>query len=158
MAFKYYSISDALKKVQQYCAYQERCHLEVKNKLLEFGLTTNEINNVIVNLIEDNYLNEERFAQHFARGKFRMKQWGRVKIGYELRQKQISTTLIKKALQQIDLDEYMLTLLKLYSIYFEKQKGILQVKKIKTQKYLQQKGFEITLINEISKTFSLQKQ
>ena len=101
MVKKYYSIKEVLKKTQLYCAYQERCHFEVKNKLYELGLSRDEIGDVIVKLIEENYLNEERFATHFARGKFRMKYWGRVKISYELKQKQIGVTLIKKALQQI---------------------------------------------------------
>lgn len=157
MVNKYYSINEATKKIQQYCAYQERCHSEVKSKLFELGLSSDEIEDVIVKLIEDNFLSEERFAIHFARGKFRMKQWGKIKISYELKQKQIGAMLIKKALQQIDEDEYLKVLVKLYTSYIEKQKGILQIRKLKTLKYLQQKGFEISLINEIAQSFNLKK-
>lgn len=155
MVKKYYSISEALNKIKQYCAYQERCHFEVKNKLFEFGLTTNELDNIIVKLIQENYLNEQRFAIHFAGGKFRMKQWGRVKIQYELKQKQIGITIIKKALQQIDEDDYLKALTKLYKSHIEKQKGVLQMRKLKTLKYLQQKGFEINMINEVAKSINL---
>ena len=154
---KYYSINDALKKVQEYCAYQERCHKEVRNKLFELGLVANEIDDIIVKLIEENFLSEERFATQFARGKFRMKNWGRVKISFELRQKNITDVLIKKALKEIDEDVYMTVLLRLYTSHIEKQKGALQIKKLKTFKYLQQKGYEASCINEVAKSFNPKK-
>ena len=92
---KYVTEQDALKKIKHYCAYQERCHSEVKEKLYSFGLYKQQVENILSKLIEDNYLNEERFAIAFAGGKFRMKHWGRKKIEYELRQKQVSTFCIK---------------------------------------------------------------
>ena len=70
----------ALPKIKQYCAYQERSHSEIKDKLYGFGLRKNEVEEILATLIEENYCNEERFAEQFAGGKFRMKQWGRIKI------------------------------------------------------------------------------
>ena len=86
----------ALQKIKHYCAYQERCHSEVKEKLYGVGLRKNEVDEIISTLIEENYLNEERFAIQFAGGHFRIKNWGRVKIKYELKQKQVSDYCIKK--------------------------------------------------------------
>src|SRR4030081_1027510 len=88
----------ALQKARQYCAYQERCHKEVKDKLYGYGLHKKEVEESLSQLIEENYLNEERFAIQFAGGRFRMKQWGRVKIRYDLKQRQVSEYCIKKAL------------------------------------------------------------
>ena len=87
----------ALPKAKHYCAYQERCHSEVKDKLYGFGLTTPEVNEIVSRLIEENYLNEERFAILFAGGHFRTKKWGRVKIAYALKQKQVSAYSIKNS-------------------------------------------------------------
>lgn len=103
----------ALQKIKHYCAYQERSHAEVKEKLYSFGLWKNDVEDIISQLILDDYLNEERFACMFARGKFRMKQWGRVKIKYELNQKGVSEYCIKKGLMEIPEVEYMNTLSKL---------------------------------------------
>lgn len=150
---KQLSQQEALQKLKQYCSYQERCYNEIKSKAFDFGLNGFEVNNVIATLIEENYLNEERFAIMFAGGKFRIKQWGRVKIRYELKSKQISPINIKKALAQIDEDDYLKTLTKQYEIYFSKQKGIQQIKKLKTLKYLQSKGFEIDIINDVAKNY-----
>ncbi len=152
---KQYSLKEALQKIKQYCAYQERCHQEVKTKLYDFGLSTIEVENLVATLIEENYLNEERFAILFAGGKFRIKQWGKIKILYELKSKQVSPFNIKKGLSQINEDDYLKTLEKLYCNYFKKQKGITAIKKLKTLKYLQTKGFEAGLINEIGKIISL---
>ncbi|MBK7884826.1 MAG: RecX family transcriptional regulator [Chitinophagaceae bacterium] len=142
----------ALQKIKHYCAYQERCHSEVKDKLYSFGLHKNEVEQIISTLIEDNYLNEERFAIQFAGGHFRTKNWGRVKIRYELKQKQVSEYGIRKALQQIDEGEYFKTLEKLYSGKLEslKSEKNIFIKKRKLQQYLQQKGFELDLIKEIN--------
>lgn len=94
-------------KIKHYCAYQERSHKEVKEKLFSFGLYKTEVETLIVQLIEENYLNEERFAIAYAGGKFRIKLWGRQKIKYALKQKQVSDYCIKKALMAIDNDEYL---------------------------------------------------
>ena len=103
----------SLPKIKQYCAYQERCHMEVREKLYSFGLHKNEVAEIISTLITENYLNEERFAIHFAGGKFRMKQWGKIKIKQALKQKQVSEYCIRKALKEIDNNEYRQTFFKL---------------------------------------------
>lgn len=138
----------ALQKLKHYCAYQERCHSEVKEKLYSLGVWKKDHDEIIAALIEENYLNEERFAIAFAGGKWRVKHWGRVKIKYELKQKQVSEYCIKKALKQIDEDEYLETLNKLAAEKYAalKQEQYL-VRKKKTIDYLLQKGFELPLIN-----------
>lgn len=103
----------ALEKIKQYCGYQERCHSEVKDKLYSYGLQKNEVDKIISQLIENNYLNEERFAIQFAGGKFRIKNWGRKKIQYELQQKSINSFIIKIALKEINEEKYLETLQKL---------------------------------------------
>ena len=147
----YVSKEQALQKAKQYCAYQERSHNEVKEKLYGFGLYKNDVEELLSVLIEENYLNEERYAIAFAGGKFRMKQWGRVKIKYELQQKRVSTYCIKKALAEIDEEDYEKCLKKLAEAKlatFKSEKNIF-VKKSKLQSYLTQKGFEYTLIGAI---------
>lgn len=144
----------ALQKIKQYCAYQERSHFETKNKLFEFGLNAKEVDNIIATLIEENFLNEERFATLFAGGKFRIKHWGRVKIKYELQQHKVSTYNITKALKQIDEDEYLQSLEKLCTKYYEGLKGKKIARNFKTKTYLQSKGFELNLINEVLKKIS----
>lgn len=141
----------ALPKAKHYCAYQERCHSEVEEKLNNYGLNKKEVNEIIAQLIEENYLNEERFAIHFAGGKFRTKQWGRVKIKYELRKKQLSDYCIKKALASIDENEYFKIIQKTADgklKNLKNEKNIL-IKKRKLQNYLMQKGFETNLVREI---------
>src|SRR4051812_31912748 len=91
-----------IEKIKQFCVYQERNHNEVKLKLMSYGIKKQEVEEVICIVIENNYLNEERFARQFARGKFRMKSWGRVKIKYELKQKGISDFVIRTAIDEID--------------------------------------------------------
>jgi len=141
----------ALPKAKHYCAYQERCHREVKDKLYGFGLNTKEVDQILSTLIEENYLNEERFAIQFAVGHFRSKKWGRVKITHALKQKQVSAYCIKKALKQIDEDGYLKTLEKLFE---EKLKTVkseknIFIKKRKLQDHLMQKGYETDLIREL---------
>ncbi len=88
----------AFSKIIQYCIYQERAHQEVRDKLYQYGLRSIEVETIISKLIEENYLNEERFAIQYAGGKFRMKQWGKIKIKYALKAKGINDYVIKKAL------------------------------------------------------------
>jgi regulatory protein len=138
----------ALPNAKQYCAYQERSHAEVKEKLYSFGLTSSEVETILSQLIEEDYLNEERFAQAFARGKFRMKQWGKVKIKYELKQKKVSEYCIKKGLKEIDEDEYATVLSKLTKAKIKtlKSEKNIHIKKRKLVDYLLQKGYERDLI------------
>lgn len=144
----------SLPKAKHYCAYQERCHAEVKDKLYGFGLNKKEAEEIISTLIEENYLNEERFAIAFSGGHFRTKKWGRVKIKYQLKQKQVSEYCIKKALQLIDEDDYLQTLQKLFD---EKLKTLnseknIYIKKRKLQDHLMQRGYESDLIRGLMNT------
>ena len=143
----------SLPKAKHYCAYQERSHREVKDKLYSFGLNTKEVDQIVSTLIEENYLNEERYAIQFAGGHFRSKKWGRVKITYALKQKQVSPYCIKKALKQIDEDEYLKTLQKLFEEKLRTLKSEKNsfIKKRKLQDHLMQKGFETDLIRELIK-------
>ena len=100
------SPEQALQKVRHYCGYQERSHSEVQEKLYSFGLRKKDVEAALATLIEENYLNEERFALQFAGGHFRLKSWGRVKIRYELQQRKVSEYCIKKALAAIDGEDY----------------------------------------------------
>jgi regulatory protein len=139
----------ALQKLKHYCAYQERCHNEVREKLYDLGVWKKDQDEIISTLIEENYLNEERFAIAFAGGKFRMKQWGRVRIKYELRQKQVSDYSIKKGLKEIGEEEYKKTLEKLTKEKYRLLKGEQYlVRKKKTIDFLLQKGFELPLITQ----------
>lgn len=147
---KYLTKQQALQKLKHYCAYQERCHNEVKEKLYNLGVWKKDHDEIIATLIEENYLNEERFAIAFAGGKFRIKHWGRVKIKYELKQKQVSEYCIKKALKQIEEEEYLKILSKLAKEKYASLKNEQYlVRKKKTMDYLIRKGFEMDLLREV---------
>jgi regulatory protein len=120
----------ALVKMQNWCAYQERSQQDARDKLYELGMWPEAVENIIVQLIQDNFLNEERFAMSFARGKFSIKKWGRIKIKQELKQKRVSDYCLKKALAQIDETEYIETLKKIME---SKRKLIKEPNKIKLQ-------------------------
>ena len=141
----------AFQKLRSYCSYQERCHAEVKEKLYSLGLFKEDVELVLSQLIQENYLNEERFAGLFAGGKFRMKQWGKIKIKHELRQRRISDYCIKKALKEIDENDYQRTLQKLAEAKWKslKSERNVFVRKSKTMNYLLQKGYEPQLIKEL---------
>lgn len=96
--------------MQRYCAYQERSHQEVRNKLIDLNIYGDDLEEIIAQLIADNFLNEERFARAFARGKFRMKQWGRRKIVQELKRHDVSDYSIRKAMEEIADEDYRATL------------------------------------------------
>lgn len=104
-------IAAALARIQKYCAYQERCHREVREKLFGYGLRSSEVEEIISRLIMDNFLNEERFAKAFAGGKFRMKKWGRTKIAHELESLGLTQNCINRGLKEIDPSDYKKTLL-----------------------------------------------
>jgi len=155
MAFETKNIGTekAFKKVKYYCAYQERSHAEVKKKLYGFGLYKNEVEVLMSQLIENNYLNEERFAMAFAGGKFRIKQWGKTRIKFELKQRQVNDHSIKKALAAIPDKDYENTLKKLAEQKLEtlKSENNVFTKRSKLQNYLVGKGFEFNLVGEILK-------
>jgi regulatory protein len=140
----------ALQKLKHYCAYQERCHSEVKEKLYSLGVWKKDHDEIISTLIEENYLNEERFAIAFAGGKWRVKHWGRVKIKYELKQKQVSEYCIKKAMKEIDEEEYLKVLGKLAKEKYASLKSEQYlVRKKKTMDYLVGRGYEGELIKSV---------
>lgn len=150
---KRHSRQEALGKIQRYCAYQERCHKEVKSKLFELGLFSDEVNEIISELIANGFLNEERFARAFAGGKFRMKKWGRIKIVHELESKNISPNCIRLGLKEIEDDAYEKTL---SEILIKKNTEILEeniyTQRDKLSRYAIQKGFEPELVWKLVKS------
>ena len=147
MFTKHLTTEQALQKLKQFCGYQERCHSEVKEKLYKLGVRKKAHDEIITALIEENYLNEERFAIAFAGGKFRINHWGRVKIKFALKQKQVSEYCIKKALKQIDDSDYVKVLQQLVKQkYLSLKNDQYLVRKKKTMDYVAQKGFEPELI------------
>jgi regulatory protein len=137
----------ALIKLYKYCAYQERCQQEVREKIFSMGLRKEEVESIIVRLIEENFLNEERFAIAFSGGKFRINQWGRVKIKHALKQHDISEYCIRKAMQVIDMDDYeklIDVLIKKKNKQLNDSNKLARAKKI--QSYMYAKGFEQELV------------
>lgn len=142
------SVEKAMQKLKHYCGYQERSHAEVKEKLYSLGLFRKEVDEVISRLIEEEYLNEERFACQFASGKSRIKGWGKLKIRYELKQKGISEFCIVKALKAIDNEAYTdgfkrLANKKWLALRNEKDKF---ARRNKWQQFLLKRGFENAII------------
>lgn len=136
-------------KLRHYCAYQERCHTEVREKARQLGLRGDELENAIAHLVEENFLNEERFAVAYAGGKFRMQQWGKKKITMALKQKQISAYCIKKALAAIPPEDYWNTLLTLATKKYDFLRSEQYLKRqYKTLQFLLQRGFEQELARE----------
>ena len=150
---KYLSIPDLLKKGECYCSYQERCHVEVYKKLRTFSSSNSDINEVIGKLISDDYLNETRFSESFVRGKFKNKNWGRVRLSLELKKRSISKKNIEIAMRQIHEDDYQNKFKERFYFLVEKfknEKKILMKKKIFD--YFNYRGWELAIIyNEINK-------
>jgi regulatory protein len=145
-----------LEKAGHYCAYQERSQQEIRDKLYEWGLWPAAVENIIVKLIEGGFLNEERFANAYATGKFRQKAWGKIKIKQGLKLKKVSDVLIKKALSSINYDDYLETL----RIIIEKKAALLNEgnaykRRYKLQQYALSRGFEGDLITEVLKDSEL---
>jgi len=141
--------------ITRYCQYQDRCQKEVRNKLYENGARKDEVEELLIELIGIKLIDEERYARNFARGKFRIKNWGRKKIVYELRQDQISDYCIKKGLSEIDEDEYVQTLERLAERKMpdiKKEQNVF-ARRAKLQRYLTQKGYENDLVSDILKKF-----
>ena len=113
--------AEALKKAERFCAYQDRCHQEVRRKLYDLGLYGEDVDHVMAQLIEDRFLDEERFARSYARGKFRMKKWGRQRIERELKSRQVSAYCIRKGLSEIDEAAYAKTLRELLTERLERK-------------------------------------
>lgn len=146
---KAYSVQEATKKLEGYCAYQERCHKEVVNKLREIRMIPEAIDKIVVHLVENDYLNEERFAKSFARGKFTIKKWGRKRITLELKQRGISRFNIKTAIQEINQTAYLETFDALADKRLAQitEKNLLKRRK-KLADYLLYRGWESDLVYE----------
>lgn len=138
----------AYQKARHYCAYQERCHQEVKEKLYGFGLRKSDVEPLISRLIEEDLLNEERFAKQFAGGHFRLKKWGKQKIQHALRLKRVSEYNIRKALQEIDDKDYQKLVATLAKTKWNALKDNQYIiRETKTRNYLLQKGFEPQVVS-----------
>lgn len=151
---KYVSATDALKKLQRYCAYQDRCHAEVRTKLLDLGIYGDTLEEIMAMLITDNFLNEERFARSYARGKFNIKKWGRSRIKQELKRRQITDYCIRKAMEEIEEEDYQRTLQQLIEKKASQTEAPFSFKgKAKIANYLIRRGFESKLVWEALKTY-----
>ena len=134
-------------RIQKYCAYQERCHKEVRTKLIALGVRGLELEEMIVRLIEHNYLNEERFSKAFVRGKFRVKKWGRKRIINELKRRDISEYCIRKGLEEIDQHTYDDTLLALIAKKSRDYRALTEFEQNgKLAQYCIRKGWEPTMV------------
>ena len=149
------SKEDALVKLQRYCAYQDRCHQEVRTKLLKIGIRGYDLEWVISELIQDKFLDEERFARSFVRGRYSQKKWGRKKIMIALRKKNVSTYCVAKGMEEIEEATYLENIRQL----LEKKNATitnqnLHYRKGKLAQFLLTKGYESALIwEEINRLF-----
>ncbi|MFT7665707.1 MAG: regulatory protein [Patiriisocius sp.] len=152
---KTYTVEQAKRRIEKYCAYQERCHQEVSKKLREMRMIPEAIDEIMGHLLTHNFLNETRFSQAFARGKFRQKKWGRNRITRELKMRNISVYNLKLALKEIPESEYLDT----FDILFEKRAAQLlgetdsQKKRKKIADYLLYRGWESAMIFEKLREF-----
>lgn len=148
-----FTVEEIKRKIEQYCVYQDRCHKEVEQKLKEYKLIPEAREYILLHLLEHNFLNEERFAKSFARGKFRIKKWGKERIVRELKFRDITTYNIKSALKEINEEEYIKTL---YELVKKKKASVSETNHFKRKKkiadYLLYRGFESNLIYEALKT------
>ena len=153
---KSYTVEEAKTKMERYCAYQERCHKEVSEKLRGMGMIPLAVDEIMGQLIQDNYLSETRFAQAFARGKFKIKHWGRRRITRELKARDISAYNIKLGLKEIPESDYLSSFHQLAEKRWEQLNGEKNqsYKKKKFVDYLMYRGWESNLIwdklNELS--------
>jgi regulatory protein len=144
---KRFSPAAALQKIYRYCAYQERSHKEVRDKLYEYGLYKSDVDDILSRLITDGFLNEERFAKAFAGGKFRMQHWGRIKIVHELEARGLTKNCIKAGLKEIEDDTYEVVL---HDMLERKLRQLDEenpfVRRDKLARYAIHKGFEPELV------------
>ena len=146
-----YTLKELKTRLERYCAYQERCHQEVQTKLRQLGAFRDDTDAVISHLIQNDYLNETRFAMLYVRSKFSIKKWGKKRIFNELKQRKITSYNIDKALAQITEEDYRLTfdtLAKKRWDQLKRNKESLQQQKKKWVNYLQYRGWENHLIFE----------
>jgi regulatory protein len=146
---KSYTVKEATIKLMQYCAYRDRSHKEVEEKLREMNMIPAAQEQIIIQLMQEDFLNEERFARSFVRGKFRIKKWGKIKIKQELKFREISTPIIKIALTEINQQRYIATL---YELAEKKLKLLKEPDKFKKKRkladFLLRKGYESNLVYE----------
>ncbi|MBD8491041.1 regulatory protein RecX [Echinicola sp. CAU 1574] len=134
-------------KIAAFCAYQERSQQEVRDKLYDYGLYSDEVEELISAMITENFINEERFAQSYVRGKFNLKKWGKIKIEQGLKQHKLSPNCIRLGMREIDGDKYWESLLDLAEKKWQavKENDAFK-KKVKVHRYLLGRGFENDLI------------
>lgn len=145
-----YSFLEAKQKIESFCAYQERCDFEVRQKLFSWNLVPEDVDILISDLITNNFLNEERFAEAYVSGKFRIKKWGRIKIRQQLKLKKISAYSINKGMTIIDDEEYIQTARDLVESKSRLIKSKNKWDKInKLKRYLSSKGYETELIHQV---------
>lgn len=154
---KVFSPEQARVKAESFCAYQERSQHEIRSKLYEWGLHEKDVERIISDLIEENFLNEERFALAYTLGKFRIKGWGKMKIKQGLKFKRVPDKLIQKALKIIDPDDY---LEKLEKILVKKSASVSEKdpykRRYKLMSYAAGRGFEKDLISDLLKDNQLE--
>jgi len=153
---KSYTVDEATKLMENFCAYQERCHKEVDRKLYDLHMIPEAREKIMLHLLQHNFLNEERFSKAFARGKFSIKNWGRIKIVNELKFRNISSYNIKTALNEIDDQDYLKTLQKIAEkkwVLIKEPNAFKKRSKLLT--YLSSKGYESELIYEVAKRINL---
>lgn len=151
-----YTVQEAKVKLEYFCSYQERCHADITKKLYEMHMIPQAIDLIVVHLIDNNFLNEERFAASFARGKHRIKFWGKIRIVNELKARHISKYNIETALKQISSEEYWATFEKLAEHQWEIMREPNRTKKRKKFcDYLLRKGFESAMVYDKMKELEL---
>ncbi len=140
---QYLTSEQAYQKIKYYCSYRERCHYEVKEKLFGMGLSKIIVDQLLSQLIEEGFLNEERYCIQFAGSHFRLKKWGKQKIIYALRQKKVSEANIKRGLREIEENDYLASLQKIARVKWDSLKKEQYLnRQAKTTAYLLQKGYE----------------
>lgn len=150
---KLFTFEETRQKLVNYCVYQDRCHAEVEQKMRDFVLIPEAREEILLYLMQENYLNEERFVRSYIRGKFYIKHWGKNKIRMNLKQKGISDKLISTCFNEIDDNDYEKTLRRLFENYYDKLSGLKNYqKKSKTITHLISKGYEYDLIMEVLKS------
>ncbi|ACU06791.1 regulatory protein RecX [Flavobacteriaceae bacterium 3519-10] len=146
---KSYTFLEIKQKMAAYCSYQDRCHQEVEQKMRDFRLIPEAKDEILLYLMKENFLNEERFTRSYIRGKFYIKSWGRNKIRNHLKFKGVPEKLINNCFDEIDDADYEKTLHKIYENYYARQTGKEYQKKSKTVKYLLGRGFEYEEILDV---------
>ncbi|CAA0140892.1 regulatory protein RecX [Tenacibaculum maritimum] len=147
MSKQVFSVNEIKRKMESFCVYQDRCHKEVEKKIAEYNLIPEARASILIDLIQDGFLNEERFAKSFARGKFRIKKWGKQRITRELKLRDVSSYNIRIALKEIDENDYMATL---YELITKRNNSISETNPYKRKKkimdYMVYRGYEYELL------------